>query len=209
MNWSLRPAPRSLSCKAVRHNVAADSRTRMIEGASRLLATRGLQATSFTEVLALTGAPRGSIYHHFPEGKDQLVAAAVDHAGRIATDLIESKAGSTPHEITRAFLEAWRQVLTRSELRAGCSVLAVTVATDSPELLEHAATVFRNWRLRLGELLAQGGIDPTRAIGFATLLVAGAEGGVVLSRAEHSMEAFELVAEQLLAQVPDTGASAS
>jgi TetR/AcrR family transcriptional repressor of lmrAB and yxaGH operons len=177
----------------------------MIEGATRLLATRGLQATSFTEVLALTGAPRGSIYHHFPDGKDQLVAAAVDHAGRVATELIEAQAGSSPREITRVFLEAWRQVLVRSQFQAGCSVLAVTVATDSPVLLEHAATVFRNWRKRLAELLVQGGVDPATATGFATLLVAGAEGAVVLSRAEQSMEPFEFVAVQLLAQVPAAG----
>ena len=49
----------------------------MIDGAIRLLAKRGLQATSFSEVLALTGAPRGSIYHHFPEGKDQLIGAVL------------------------------------------------------------------------------------------------------------------------------------
>ena len=47
----------------------------MIVGAARLLAERGLQETSFSEVLQRTGAPRGSIYHHFPEGKDQLVGS--------------------------------------------------------------------------------------------------------------------------------------
>ena len=61
--------------------VARDVRERMIEGAVRLLARHGLQATSFTEVLELTGAPRGSIYHHFPGGKDELISAAVDRAG--------------------------------------------------------------------------------------------------------------------------------
>ena len=53
------------------------SREQMIEGALSLLAKQGLQATSFSEVLKLTGAPRGSIYHHFPGGKDQLVAEAL------------------------------------------------------------------------------------------------------------------------------------
>jgi TetR/AcrR family transcriptional repressor of lmrAB and yxaGH operons len=61
--------------------MARDVRDRMIDGAIRLLAQRGLQATSFSEVLELTGAPRGSVYHHFPEGKDQLVSAANAVAG--------------------------------------------------------------------------------------------------------------------------------
>ncbi len=181
--------------------MAAGSRARMIEGAALLLAKRGLQETSFSEVLKLTGAPRGSIYHHFPDGKDQLVAAAVDLAGARATELIERSAGSPASEVARLFLEAWRQVLLRSELTAGCSVLAVTVATDSPQLLEHAATVFRAWRARLGELLEQGGLDRPDARRFAAALIAGAEGAVVLSRAEQSMEPFELVSEQLMLQV--------
>ena len=50
----------------------------MVAGAARLLASRGLQATSFSEVLELTASPRGSVYHHFPQGKEQLVKAALD-----------------------------------------------------------------------------------------------------------------------------------
>jgi DNA repair protein RadC len=94
----------------------------------------------------------------------------------------------------------WREVLTRSNLHAGCSVLAVTVATDSDDLLAHAATVFRMWRLRLAELLQIGGIGEQDAARFAATLIAAMEGAVVLSRAEQTMDAFELVAELLAAQ---------
>jgi TetR/AcrR family transcriptional repressor of lmrAB and yxaGH operons len=181
--------------------MAGESRTRMIEGAALLLAKRGLQETSFSEVLKLTGAPRGSIYHHFPEGKDQLVAAAIDLAGRRAAEVIERSAGAPAVEVTRNFIEAWRQVLVRSDLQAGCSVLAVTIATDSPRLIEHAASVFRTWRTRLGELLEEGGLVAEDARRFAVVLIASTEGGVVLSRAEQSMEPFESVSEQLMLQV--------
>ena len=65
--------------------MTSDARNRMIAGAARLLARRGLQATSFSTVLAATGAPRGSIYHHFPGGKDELVVAALDATERSRT----------------------------------------------------------------------------------------------------------------------------
>jgi TetR/AcrR family transcriptional repressor of lmrAB and yxaGH operons len=181
--------------------MAGETRARMVAGAVRLLAERGLQETSFSEVLDLTGAPRGSIYHHFPDGKDQLIAAAVDLAGAHAIALIDRSAGSSAEEVTRHFLGMWRQVLVRSEFKAGCSVLAVTIATDSTDLLEHAATVFRTWRLRLAELLRDGGLEDQDAARFAAILIAGSEGAVVLSRAEQSMEPFELVAAQLASQV--------
>jgi TetR/AcrR family transcriptional repressor of lmrAB and yxaGH operons len=181
--------------------VAGDVRERMIEGAIRLLSQRGLQATSFSEVLELTGAPRGSVYHYFPEGKDQLVTAAVDRAGAHALYALEGKRGTSAEELTAFFLGLWRELLVRSQCGAGCAVLAVTVATDSPELLHHARAVFRSWRAQLAEMFECGGLSTQEATRFAATLVAASEGAVVLSRAEQSLEPFNLVAEQLLEQV--------
>ena len=177
--------------------MVSETRSRMVEGAARLLAMQGLEGTSFSEVLELTGAPRGSVYHHFPEGKDQLIAAAIDLAGSRALAAVDEWTGRSPEEVAAAFLELWRSVLVRSRLRAGCAVLAVTVATDSPDLIAAAAGVFRSWRERLAALLADGGHPHPES--FAATLVAASEGAVVISRAEQSMEPFELVAEQLLA----------
>lgn len=173
----------------------------MVDGAVHILARRGLLATSFSEVLDVSGAPRGSIYHHFPEGKDQMIGAALDKAGDVAISLLDRKAGAPAPEVAAWFLHIWREVLVRSDLEAGCAVLAVTVETDSPELREHAARVFRTWRGRLGELLTQGGLAAHDAAAAAALLIAGCEGAVALSRAEQSLEPFDLVAERLLADV--------
>jgi AcrR family transcriptional regulator len=175
----------------------------MVESAATLLAMRGLQGTAFSDVLERSGAPRGSIYHHFPEGKDQLVDAAVELAGERALRVLDAVEGAAPGEVTRYFLELWRQVLTRSNLRAGCAVLAVTVASDSPDLLDHASAVFRAWRGRLAELYVTGGVDPIEATRFAVLLVAASEGAVVLSRAERTLDPFEAVAAELVASTPE------
>jgi AcrR family transcriptional regulator len=181
--------------------MASETKERMVAGAARLLAMRGLQETSFSEVLELTGAPRGSIYHHFPDGKDQLIASAIDLAGDNAIALIERTRGQSAKQVTEHFIGLWREVLVRSNYRAGCSVLAVTIATDSSDLLDHAATVFRTWRERLAELLRAGGLADVDAARFAAILIAATEGAVVVSRAEQSMEPFELVAEELSSRV--------
>jgi TetR/AcrR family transcriptional regulator, lmrAB and yxaGH operons repressor len=179
--------------------VAEGVRDRMIAGAVRLLAQQGLQATSFSEVLALTGAPRGSIYHHFPGGKDQLVAAAVDAAGAHALDVLAPLAGAGPVTVTETFLGLWRLLLDRTGSTTGCAVLAVTVATGSDALLDRAGAVFRSWRARLADLLAAGGHpDPDP---FAATLIAAGEGAVVLARAARSLEPFDAVAGYLVAQV--------
>jgi TetR/AcrR family transcriptional repressor of lmrAB and yxaGH operons len=176
-------------------------RGRLIVGAARLLARRGLQATSFSEVLEATGSPRGSLYHHFPDGKDQLVKAALDLVAGQMAGVLDPREGAPAEEITDLFLRVWRSVLTRSSLQAGCAVVAVTVAADSHELLEHAATIFRAWRLRLAALLVKGGLPPAEAGPFAALLIAASEGAVILCRAEQSLEPFDLVAAQLLERV--------
>lgn len=181
--------------------MAGDVHDRMVEGAMALLARRGLQATSFSEVLAATGAPRGSLYHHFPAGKDQLVAAAVERAGAVLADAMEPVAGEPAEAVVARFLAIWRTVLTRSRCEAGCAVLAVAVATNSSEQLSQVATVFRAWRERLAELLGRGGLSSAQARRFATVLIASAEGAVVLSRAEQSLDSFEVVARHLIDEV--------
>src|SRR3978361_1794665 len=104
--------------------MAGETRARMVAGAARLLAERGLQETSFSEVLELTGAPRGSIYHHFPDGKDQLIASAIDLAGANAMAQIEQSRGQSAERVTVHFIGLWRELLVRSKFTAGCSVLA-------------------------------------------------------------------------------------
>ncbi len=173
----------------------------MIQGALRLLSRFGLQATSLSEVLALTGAPRGSIYHHFPDGKDELVASAVDLAGDQLLALLDRKAGAPALQVAEAFLDIGRAMLTRSTFTEGCAVLAVTVGTDAPDLIAHVARIFRAWRARLAQLLEQGGLTSADAAALSATLIAGSEGAIVLSRAEQSIEPYDFVARQLLAQV--------
>ena len=181
--------------------MARGVRERMVASAVNLLARRGLQATSFSEVLEHSGAPRGSVYHHFPGGKDQMIGSPLEAAGDRAIGLLDQKAGAPAEEIAAWFLHIWREVLIRGKFEAGCAVLAVAVAADSPDLLDHTARVFRTWRKRLAELLEQGGLAAEDAARFAVVLVASSEGAVVLARAEQSLEPFDLVAEQLIEQV--------
>nr|BFE63037.1 TetR/AcrR family transcriptional regulator [Dactylosporangium thailandense] len=176
----------------------------MVEGAALLLAKQGLQATSFSEVLKATGAPRGSIYHHFPEGKDQLVDAALDLVAARMLDGLAQQAGRSAEEVTAYVIGAWRFVLERSGFAAGCAVLAVTVAADSPELLQRAAAIFRAWRERLTGLYVRAGFDEARAARFAAAVIAATEGAVVMCRAERSLEPLELVGETLLEQARRT-----
>jgi len=181
--------------------VAKDVKQRMIETAAQSLARKGLQGASFSEVLAASGAPRGSLYHHFPGGKDELVLDAIDAATRFALDALGERRGRPAPEVAAAFIAIWKAVLLRSEFSMGCAIAAVTVASQQPDQLDRAAASFRAWRARLAELLRAGGVAAARADSLAALLIATCEGAVVLARAERGLEAFDDATGEALAAV--------
>jgi len=175
-----------------------DVRTRMIEAAVRLLAVNGIEGTSFADVLAATNASRGSVYHHFPKGKSELLHAALDLSSERGLAYMEEVRGRPAAIVAGRFLDLWRELLDRTHLSAGCAVLAVAVAANEPELREHAGTIFRAWTELLTDLLVAGGMKQVAAGQLAATLVAASEGAVALSRAQKSREPFDRVAATLL-----------
>lgn len=173
----------------------------MIAATARLLATRGLEGASLAEILEAAQAPRGSMYHHFPGGKDELVAEAIDLAGRRSMETMDGLEGQSPGAIAQRFLDGWRQLLVRTHYRAGCAVVATTVATQSDVVLGHADSVFASWIERLTELFVAGGIPAPAASDLATWLLAASEGAVVISRAQRDIRPFDIVARQVLEQI--------
>jgi TetR/AcrR family transcriptional regulator, lmrAB and yxaGH operons repressor len=174
-------------------------RARMVDGALRLLATKGVEGTSFAEVLEATSSPRGSVYHHFPGGKAELLHAALDLASERGLAAMEATRGQPSPVVIERFLELWRSLLDRSRLTAGCAVVAVTVATNDAELLDHAGTIFQTWTELLTDLCAAGGMSPESAHQLAVTVIAATEGAVALCRAERSKKPFEQVQSVLLA----------
>jgi TetR/AcrR family transcriptional regulator, lmrAB and yxaGH operons repressor len=184
-------------------------RDRMVAGAVRLLAQRGLQATSFSSVLAETNAPRGSIYHHFPGGKEELVTAAIAATEQHALSLLDDETGVPAVDVAQSFLAAWRALLEYADFDAGCALVAVTVAAETDAMRQRTAEAFRAWQEKLARSLAAGGLSPADAQSAATLLLAASEGAVVICRAERSIRPFEIVAEQLVEHVRGLAAQSS
>jgi AcrR family transcriptional regulator len=172
----------------------------MVRGAAQLLRERGYSGTGFREVIERTGAPRGSIYHHFPGGKAQLAGEAVDWVGGLARSAIEqSFAEGGPIAGLRAFVDIWRADFERSGYRAGCPIVAVAVENheDAPELLDSAARAFDAWRSTFADSLRAAGVEDARAGRLAALVVSAVEGAIVLSRAERDPTPLLEVAAEL------------
>src|SRR4051812_29620967 len=183
-----------------------DPRARMIDSAAELFRERGVHGTSFSDVLERSGAPRGSLYHWFPGGKAELAEEATRYAGEvIAAGLAAALDEKDPAAAIRGFARLYRRILRESDFAAGCPVVSATLEGDrSPGARDAAGAAFASWQKLLADALARRGVEPERAMSVATLAIAAIEGGIVLARAERSVEPLERVVGEVEALV--TGA---
>jgi TetR/AcrR family transcriptional regulator, lmrAB and yxaGH operons repressor len=181
-----------------------DTRERMIETTSGLVHRRGFHGTSLNEILAESGAPRGSLYYHFPGGKEQLVLEATrEGVARITHFLKEIfRETSDPAAAVHAFIEAAAHELRDSGFVFGCPVAPIIL--DSPESSALAQTCregLEEWQRVLVEGLGSAGIERRRAESLATMIVCGLEGGLILARARRDIAPLDAVAEELASMV--------
>jgi AcrR family transcriptional regulator len=178
-------------------------RQRMIQSAAMLMRERGVDATSFSEVIARSGAPRGSIYHHFPGGKEQLIEEATRWAGRFIAswqrNVLES---SGPLGAVDSAAKLWKQLLVESDFSGGCPIVAATVSSDAISAAKDAAAeAFRGWQRPIADALAGEGVEAGRAEALGTLFVGAFEGAVILARADRSVAPVDRVASELRAAI--------
>jgi TetR/AcrR family transcriptional repressor of lmrAB and yxaGH operons len=183
--------------------MAGDSRDRMVRSAASLISSRGVSATSLSDVLADSGAPRGSIYHHFPGGKDQLATEAVRWTSDRVVAYLRAGTEATPAAVLGRFIQLWRQVIVTSNAGSGCVVAGVALDTGArDELMDVARESFRAWEAALADQLERTGLPRPRAKGIALATLAGMEGALILCRAEGSVQPLDDVAEELLRLLP-------
>lgn len=177
------------------------ARERLVAAAADMISRRGLAATSIRELAKHAKAPLGSTYHYFPGGKQQVATEAVQFAGDTVAQALAEALEAGPVEGLRSFLALWRDIVIRSDFRAGCPVLSV--ATEEPTgeegiaALEIAAGVFDTWEALLVESLRRHGAKKRQAEKLATLILASVEGSVAMCRARRSIEALDDIATQL------------
>ena len=181
-----------------------DSRASMVRSAASLIRTRGVSATSLADVLADSGAPRGSIYHHFPRGKDQLAGDAVGWTSERVLAHQRACRATTAKGVLECFIDMWRQVVLASGGTAGCVVAGVAIDTagETPGLIDVVRATFRSWIDLLSDQLAATGIPAKRASAIAVATVAGMEGALILCRAEGGVGPLETVAAEVLRLLP-------
>jgi TetR/AcrR family transcriptional repressor of lmrAB and yxaGH operons len=173
----------------------------MIRAAAELFRQRGYHATAFSDVVKESGAPRGSIYFHFPGGKEELAREAITLAGDEIAEIVEQAAAQAddPGSLVRALAEIVAQRLERSDYQNGCPIatMVLELAPYHDGLSAEFDAVFARWRAALTSRFEPWGIAPDRAAVLADLVMSALEGALVLSRAARSTEPFRTTIEGL------------
>ncbi len=176
----------------------------MVRSAAALIGTRGFTATSFSDVLTHSGAPRGSIYHHFPDGKRQLGESAIDWTSDQVLGHLRACRATTPSDLLACFVDLWRQSVLASRGSSGCAVagVAIDIGAFEDNLIGLVRTTFQSWVAELAGRLIKLKVPPDRARSVAFTAVASMEGALILCRAEGNSRPLEAVATELMRLVP-------
>jgi TetR/AcrR family transcriptional repressor of lmrAB and yxaGH operons len=188
-----------------------DSRSKMIHAAAELFRQRGYHATTFSDVVRESGAPRGSTYFHFPGGKAELAREAIARAGDEVEEMVDQAArhADDPASLIRAMAQILTSRLERSGYQSGCAIatMVLELAPRDEEFSADFDSVFTRWRAALITRFEPWGLDPDRAAALADLTISAIEGAAVLSRAARSTEPFNTTIEALISAIDHDAAS--
>ena len=185
--------------------MARDTRARMLETAARLLRHRGYHGMAVSDVLDESGAPRGSLYFHFPGGKNQLVIeatrAAIDEATAAFRQALEG--AKTPARGVRVFVEEAAKLLEETDYTFGCPVSPVILDASGgvAELEELCRRAFEEWVGILQAAFVGAGVSRRRARPLALLVESSIEGLLLMGRAYRDTAVLKTVAVELEAMI--------
>lgn len=182
------------------------TRDRLVGATADLFRVGGYHATSVKAIVERAGAPFGSMYHHFPGGKEELGAVAVTTSGRAYGELIELFFGDDVTDLavaTEAFFAGAAWTLTETDYADACPIatVALEVASTNEELRRATSVVFDEWVARAAERFVHHGVVADAAPRLARTVIMLLEGAFLLCRAGRTTEPMEDAAAVAVAEV--------
>jgi TetR/AcrR family transcriptional repressor of lmrAB and yxaGH operons len=177
---------------------AAKHKDGLVRTAMRLFRQQGYASTGLQQILGESGAPKGSLYHYFPGGKEQLGAAAVRLAAELMGAMLSDLAAR--HRRPAAFVRAYCDVMSKwmedSDFRSGCPIATTMLETapQSPELTRAGVNTLDHWIAIIAPVFEEAGSSNTQARSKAQNLIAMMEGALLLARIRQSSRPIREIA---------------
>ena len=182
-------------------NNKVNVKEKFIETASRLFQIKGYNATGLNEILAKSGAPKGSLYYHFPKGKEQLALESVNLAGKkIKTNIINALDSiENPVEAIRFNIETLATIIDNEQRTGDISISLIALETYiTSEILRKACDeIFTSLENIYAEKLIKSGISKDKAYELGCVIAAMIEGGITLSLTKKNGDSLRILAKQV------------
>jgi AcrR family transcriptional regulator len=178
-------------------------RERMVRSAAQLIRRKGVSGTGMREIVTEADAPRGSLQHYFPGGKEELVSDALlwmgDVAARRTKRCLSELTSRTPSALLASIVDTWRRDLTNEEFSAGCPLVAAAAdtAATSERLRQVLGRAFDGWLEPLSESLVDLGVPSDRSDNLAIVIIAALEGAIILARIRRDLTPFDALVLEL------------
>jgi AcrR family transcriptional regulator len=182
---------------------ALPPRARMVRSAAQLIRRKGVSGTGMREIVTEAEAPRGSLQHYFPGGKEELVSDALLWMGAVSARRVKRCLGQlesrTPSALLAAIVDTWRRDLTNEKFSAGCPLVAAAAdtAATSEQLRRVLGRAFDGWLEPLAESLADLGVPVERSGNLAVVVVAALEGAIILARIRRDLTPMDALVLEL------------
>lgn len=181
--------------------VQGETRERILRTAAELFRRQGYHGTGLTQVLRESRAPKGSLYFHFPEGKEQLASEAVARIGReVGEDLARELVAAPDARAGVAALGGhFARDLRESDFTEGCPVATVALETapDTETLRSACDAVYAEWQRGIALALRGWGVPDERAEPLAALVLSSLQGAVMLARVRRDTAVIDQVTARL------------
>jgi TetR/AcrR family transcriptional repressor of lmrAB and yxaGH operons len=179
--------------------MAADTRRKLLVTTSKLLQRQGYHGTGLNQVVAESGAPKGSLYFHFPKGKEQLAAEAVGVAADYIERAMTRQDGLPAHAALDGYLSRVITALERSNFAEGCPIatIALEMSTASDDVAQACLAALDRLTLHIAGWIEAEGVDPETARQRARLIYAAIEGALIFAKVTRSIEPIERLRGQI------------
>lgn len=166
----------------------SSQRDKIVRATAQLLRQRGYAATGLSDIIEASGAPKGSLYHYFPGGKDDIAVEALRYAGEKVQATLADLAGREPSAaaILRCYGELLAGWMADSNFRDGCPIATTLLETaaEKTRIAEAGRAAFARWTDVLRDKLVQDGASAARSESLARLAIMALEGALVFARVE-------------------------
>jgi AcrR family transcriptional regulator len=174
-----------------------------VRSAAQLIRRKGVSGTGMREIVTEADAPRGSLQHYFPGGKDQLVSDALlwmgDVSARRIRRCLNELQSRVPSAMLASIVDTWQRDLTNEQFSAGCPLVAAAAdnATTSTQLRQVLRRAFDGWLEPLAESLIDLGVPVERSDNLAIVIIAALEGAIILARIRRDLTPFDALVLEL------------